>query len=672
MKFSLKNKLVLAFFLFTVIPLIALGAVSYFITSSSMKSSVEQQITAYSNDAAKSVNDTVSSLSEKVEMMSLDNKLASVASGNSQYSSEVYQYLNEIQKKYSSKIELLAITDASGKEILNNQNQTVNIDLSGREYVKAALEGKSLLSEVMVSKTTGKTVTNIAYPLKVNDKIVGTVLGSIKLENICADVSKIKIGSKGYAYMVDKSGLIVYHPDSTKVLKEKISDLKNDQLNALFDNAKNGKSVQGYYTYNGEKKFVTFTTAKNWIIGITADYNECMASAIEIQRITILMIILGAAASIILAYFVIANKITNPIKKLEGSMTVAGNGDFTVKSEIYTGDELQVLGEYFNKMVESQNNIITNIRGYADELAASSEEISASSEETSAATQEIAANIQEVAESAERQNSLIIEISQALVQLSSLVQIAQNKSVTAREKSEHTMNTANLGRNKVEKTVEAIQNISKATDETESVLMALEELSKKVNGIIITINTISEQTNLLALNAAIEAARAGEHGKGFTVVADEVRKLSEETNQGANEISSLINEMTMQIQKAVESMGTGKEAVEKGVIVANDTDKSFISIISAVEEVVKHIEQIADVTNDETASSDKIVKLIDSVATITETTSASSEQVAAAAEEQTATIENVANGAQQTCKMAEDMDNLIRKFKVRGDLNERN
>jgi methyl-accepting chemotaxis protein len=224
------------------------------------------------------------------------------------------------------------------------------------------------------------------------------------------------------------------------------------------------------------------------------------------------------------------------------------------------------------------------------------------------------------------------------------------------------MHAADQGRRKVEETVEAIENISKASAETEDRLKILDELSKKVSGIISTINNISSQTNLLALNAAIEAARAGEHGKGFTVVAEEVRKLSEQTNVGANEISSLVNEMVVEIGKAVESMDSGKNAVENGVIIANDTDKSFISIITAVEQISKDIQQIVDVTKDEVASSDKIINLINTVATITEATAASSQEVAAAAEEQNTTIENVAASAEETSAMAVSLNNLVEKF----------
>jgi methyl-accepting chemotaxis protein len=345
-------------------------------------------------------------------------------------------------------------------------------------------------------------------------------------------------------------------------------------------------------------------------------------------------------------------------------MIKAGDGDLTVRVKITTKDEIQALGEYFNEMMEHQSVIIGNVRKGSEELAASSEETAASTEEISASTQEISASIQEVASNAENQNNSIIETSKVLVQLSSLIQIAQNRAYKAKDHSNHTMDTALQGRTKVKGTVEAIENISKVSAETEDILKVLNELSNKVSGIIGTINNISSQTNLLALNAAIEAARAGEHGKGFTVVAEEVRKLSEQTSTEANQIASLVNEMVTQIERAVKSMDLGNQAVENGVIVANETDESFISIIDAVEQIVKDIEQIVDVTKDEVANSDQIVKLIDSVATITEITASNSEEVAASAEEQASIIQNLAAISEETSAMANSLNNLVEKFKI--------
>ncbi len=662
MRTSLKNKLGLMFFIFIAVPLIILGSFSYIRTSSLIKSTIEQQLENTTNQTAKLVSGNISSVSKYVEMLSLDNRLEGIINGDEKNSPDVFNYLVQLQKQNSSQIEQVLVTNYSGKEIISNESQKSDIDLSDRDYVKNALKGNETVSEVIVSKSTGKPVIAIAMPLKSNGKVIGTVAATIKFEEISKYASKVKIGDNGYAYIIDKNGLIVYHPKSEKVLKENILSINNDELKALFDKAKAGQSFEGYYTYDGARKFVRFVPVNNWFVAVTADYNEYMSPAATIKKFTIMITIISIIIAVFLSYMLSIKNIINPIKELESLMTKAGNGDLTVRSEISTKDEIQTLGEYFNKMIEHQHDTIHNVRDASENLTASSEELAASNEEISATTEGIAKTIEQVAENSQVQSNSVVEVSSVLVQLSSLVQISQSRALTAKNNSDHTMDTAEQGRNKIEETVAAIENISKASTETEDTLKVVQELSKKVSGIISTINNISSQTNLLALNAAIEAARAGEHGKGFTVVAEEVRKLSEETSVGANEISSLIVEMVTEIGKAVETMNSSKSAVENGVIIVKDTDKSFVSIIDAVKQISKDIKQIVDVTKDEVATSDKIINLINTVATITENNAASSQEVAASAEEQNTAIENVAASAEESSALAISLNNLVEKF----------
>ncbi|NMM64755.1 methyl-accepting chemotaxis protein [Clostridium sp. P21] len=664
MRTSLKNKLGLMFFVFIAIPLVILGSFSYFKTSSLMQNTVEQQLENTTNQTAKLVKGNINSVSSYIDMLSLDKELASIASGDEKNSSDIFNYLSQLQKQNSDQIEKIFVTNISSKEVVSSEAEKSNIDLSDCDYVQNALKGNKNISEVVKSKVTGKPVIAIAAPLKVNDKVVGMIAATIKFEYISKYASKVKIGDNGYGYIIDKKGLIDYHPSSEKILKENILNDNNEQLKALFNKAKDGENAQGYYTYGGVRKFVKFVPVSNWVIAVTADYNEYMAPAAAIRKFTILISILSVVIAVFLACMLTIRNIINPIKDLEDLMTKAGDGDLTVRAQINTKDEIQTLGEYFNKMIEHQDNTIRHIRDASENLAASSEELAASNEEISSTTEQITNTIQQVAENSQEQSSSIVEVSEVLVQLSSLVQISQSRGLTAKNSSQHTMDTAEKGRNKIEQTVTAIENISEASSETENTLKVLQELSKKVSGIISTINNISSQTNLLALNAAIEAARAGEHGKGFAVVAEEVRKLSEETNVGANEVSSLIGEMVAEVEKAVENMNSSRNAVENGVNIAKDTDKSFVSIIDAVKQISKDVEQIVDVTKDEVATSDKIINLINSVATITENNAANSEEVAASAEEQNAAIENVAATAEESSALAASLNNLVEKFIV--------
>ncbi|MDD3626074.1 MAG: methyl-accepting chemotaxis protein, partial [bacterium] len=128
-------------------------------------------------------------------------------------------------------------------------------------------------------------------------------------------------------------------------------------------------------------------------------------------------------------------------------------------------------------------------------------------------------------------------------------------------------------------------NISNIKDEVVTSTSKIEELSflsDKINLILETISDISEQTNLLALNAAIEAAKAGEYGKGFAVVSREISRLSEDSQESAKKINTMINDLKHKINEVVNSMSFVLEKVNKGVIITDEAQVDFDSLASNV------------------------------------------------------------------------------------------
>ena len=166
------------------------------------------------------------------------------------------------------------------------------------------------------------------------------------------------------------------------------------------------------------------------------------------------------------------------------------------------------------------------------------------------------------------------------------------------------------------------------------------------------------------MNAAIEAARAGEHGRGFAVVAEEVRKLAEQSNQSANQIRSLINEIQVGIENAVQSMESGRIAIEKGMALSNDAEKAFVEINQSVVSLRDKIGTVSEILERLNLHTGEVSDVVDLTVTLIQKTSETTQNVAAATEEQNASMQEISSSAQSLTDLSEEMRISLGKFTV--------
>lgn len=148
MKSSLKTKLMFNFFILISIHMGILGYLSYTMAANSLQSSVEQQLKDQVSDTSALIEKTIDSAKHSIEIASLNDDLSKVIKNSSMNNIEAaFEYIQKVQKSNQDYIEVLIITDAYGKVIIDSQTKEPDIDLSDRAYMKNALNtGKEQVS----------------------------------------------------------------------------------------------------------------------------------------------------------------------------------------------------------------------------------------------------------------------------------------------------------------------------------------------------------------------------------------------------------------------------------------------------------------------------------------------------------------------------------------------
>ncbi|WP_390622188.1 methyl-accepting chemotaxis protein [Bacillus tuaregi] len=160
---------------------------------------------------------------------------------------------------------------------------------------------------------------------------------------------------------------------------------------------------------------------------------------------------------------------------------------------------------------------------------------------------------------------------------------------TGTELSQLAEDRAYTGKKQIGKQSLNMSNITNSVDDISRDVQTLLSISNQMQEIINIVTGVADQTNLLSINAAIEAARAGEHGRGFAVVADEVRKLSEETKNSVTNVSNLITNTNVEVEKLTQSLEKIRAAVKEGNNSMSETEDHFEQILVTLDETkIKH------------------------------------------------------------------------------------
>ncbi|WP_373457762.1 sensor histidine kinase [Paenibacillus wynnii] len=165
---------------------------------------------------------------------------------------------------------------------------------------------------------------------------------------------QVKLGKRGYAYILDPLGNIVYHPQQQLIY----AGLKYENVEPVLEYA--------YRSYldesTGEKRFITVRTLAQtgWKIVGVAYYDEIVTTKRDLNQFLagfLAVVILG----VIIASVLMSALIASPIRKLERTVKLVGEGDLNTPIDVSGTYEVEQLSKRFNLMLQRIRQLMDQI-----------------------------------------------------------------------------------------------------------------------------------------------------------------------------------------------------------------------------------------------------------------------------------------------------------------------
>jgi methyl-accepting chemotaxis protein len=650
MKLNLRAKLLVPTFTVIILCLAATGFYSYRIAKGAVEGALKEQMQTIVQGMSKQLESNVAELTRTFRTLAarevVRGLFAKQHTGALGRETQTEAALLQMMQDYSGEFEFLAVIGGDGKALAaSSQDLAGQLNVADRGYFRTTLAGK-VGQEVVKSRVTGEPVLVLSVPVTENGRVVGACIGAVRIGYFAEQyVSPVKVAERGYAYLMDETGIVLAHPDAKHILNLAIGDFEWGRKMLA---EKNGFQV---YDWQGARKIVAYQSipSTGWVIAAGAEFDDMFAPLAGIAQASILaavftlvgvgVVLFWLATSIVkavqqgvnFAEEVKAGDVSRRLRLVRhdeiGTLAAAldrmadgleekallaesiANGDLTV--DVGQVGERDRLGQAFAKMVTSLGDLMTQLQAAAEQIAAGSVQLAEGSQSLAQGATESAASLE--------------QISASMTEMASQTKFSADNADQSNGLSNEAMSAATSG--------------SELMGEMVTAMKAINTSGQDIAKIIKVIDEIAFQTNLLALNAAVEAARAGQHGKGFAVVAEEVRNLAARSAKAAKETAELIED-------SVSKTRYGNEIVEK-------TASALQGIVSGTTKVSDLVAEIAAASKEQSEGISQVTEGLGQIDQVTQQSTANAEETAAASEE--------------LSSQADHLRQNLAHFKVKGD-----
>lgn len=245
------------------------------------------------------------------------------------------------------------VLDKTGRERLRVSRLSMDArdggaDLSNDAKFLEARAGRTYFSPVYFRKETEPYMT---IAVAGAGEAAEVTVAELNLKFIWEVVSRITIGQKGLAYVVDSRGRLIAHPDITYVLqRQDLSALSQVMAARSGDNGDGGRGTIARNPH-GQEVLTAYAgiAPLGWHVFVEQPLAEAFAPLYALLKRTGFLLIAGLVLSIAASLY-FARRMVTPIKAIEAGAVQFAAGRLDERIDVDTGDELGALAVQFNNM----------------------------------------------------------------------------------------------------------------------------------------------------------------------------------------------------------------------------------------------------------------------------------------------------------------------------------
>lgn len=252
----------------------------------------------------------------------------------------------------------IALLPKKRESLINKGSSELNPYISVKElswYQEAvAAEGRAVISSSHVQNAIQGsydwvvTLSRNISPLEKTESggVFFVDLNYSAISDLC---ERLSLGSRGYIYILDEGGSIVYHPQQQLIYSGMKQELISEVMNT---------EASSFLTEDGRLYTISRSKETGWIVVGVSLESELMRRVDAALKIYLLIAAGLFTVALVLAYL-LSDEITKPIKALEHSMKEVEKGNFAHAAlAVRDGNEIGNLSRSFNIMTEEIQNLI--------------------------------------------------------------------------------------------------------------------------------------------------------------------------------------------------------------------------------------------------------------------------------------------------------------------------